>query len=171
MTFRNGLESPAIFSTTRLKKLVDGGVLERRPLHSDAKRHEYVLTEKGEDLFATVVALRQWGDRWLFPKTGHPADMLDGRDQSPIARIEVRSERGENSPWPIWFWKRAEPKNCQRVRYHGRRKSDSGLEAPSPSCYCCAASAVRFLPTFATDDRPSRSVLGIRIDAVTGSHS
>ena len=80
--------------TTRLKKLVDGGVLERRPLHSDAKRHEYVLTEKGEDLFATVVALRQWGDRWLFPKTGHPADMLDGRDQSPIARIEVRSERG-----------------------------------------------------------------------------
>ena len=80
--------------TTRLKKLVDGGVLERRPLHSDAKRHEYVLTEKGEDLFATIVALRQWGDRWLFPKTGHPADMLDGRDQSPVARIEVRSERG-----------------------------------------------------------------------------
>ena len=80
--------------TTRLKKLVDGGVLERRPLHSDAKRHEYVLTEKGEDLFATIVALRQWGDRWLFPKTGYPADMLDGRDQSPVARIEVRSERG-----------------------------------------------------------------------------
>jgi DNA-binding HxlR family transcriptional regulator len=80
--------------TTRLKKLVDGGVLERRPLHTDAKRHEYVLTEKGEDLFATIVALRQWGDRWLFPKTGHPADMLDGRDQSPVARIEVRSERG-----------------------------------------------------------------------------
>src|SRR5712672_3585898 len=37
--------------TTRLKKLVDGGILERRPVHSDAKRHEYVLTEKGEDLF------------------------------------------------------------------------------------------------------------------------
>jgi len=80
--------------TTRLKKLVDGGVLERRPVHSDAKRHEYVLTEKGEDLFATIVALRQWGDRWLFPKGGYPADMLDGRDQSPVARIEVRSEQG-----------------------------------------------------------------------------
>jgi DNA-binding HxlR family transcriptional regulator len=80
--------------TTRLKKLVDGGVLERRPLHSDAKRHEYVLTEKGEDLFATIVALRQWGDRWLFPKASYPADMLDRRDQSIVARIEVRSERG-----------------------------------------------------------------------------
>jgi len=80
--------------TTRLKKLVDGGVLERRPVHSDAKRHEYVLTEKGEDLFATIVALRQWGDRWLFPEEGYPADMLDRRDQSPVARIEVRSSQG-----------------------------------------------------------------------------
>jgi DNA-binding HxlR family transcriptional regulator len=80
--------------TTRLKKLVDGGVLERRPVHSDAKRHEYVLTEKGEDLFATIIALRQWGDRWLFPKGNYPAHMLDGRDQSPVARIEVRSEQG-----------------------------------------------------------------------------
>jgi DNA-binding HxlR family transcriptional regulator len=80
--------------TTRLKKLVDGGVLERRPVHSDAKRHEYVLTEMGEDLFATIIALRQWGDRWLFPKGNYPADMFDGRDQSPVAHIEVRSERG-----------------------------------------------------------------------------
>jgi DNA-binding HxlR family transcriptional regulator len=80
--------------TTRLKKLVDGGILERRPLHTDAKRHEYVLTEKGVDLFATIVALRQWGDRWLFPGESYPANMLDARDQSPVARIEVRSERG-----------------------------------------------------------------------------
>jgi hypothetical protein len=52
------------------------------------------LTEKGEDLFATIIALRQWGDRWLFPKGKYPADMLDGRDQSPVARIEVRSGQG-----------------------------------------------------------------------------
>ena len=75
--------------TTRLKKLVDGGVLERRPVHSDAKRYEYVLTEMGEDLFATIIALRQWGDRWLFPKGNYPADMFDGRDQSPVAHIEA----------------------------------------------------------------------------------
>jgi len=70
------------------------GAFSNGALFSDAKRHEYVLTEKGEDLFATIVALRQWGDRWLFPKEGYPADMLDGRDQSPVARIEVRSEQG-----------------------------------------------------------------------------
>src|SRR5271168_2338426 len=80
--------------TTRLKKLVDGGVLERRPIHSDAKRHEYVLTEMGRDLFATIIAMRQWGDRWLFTPETIPADMLDARDLSPIASIEVRSKRG-----------------------------------------------------------------------------
>src|SRR5258707_3588423 len=79
--------------TTRLKKLVDGGVLERRPVHSDAKRHEYVLTEKGEDLFATIIALRQWADRWLLPMGNYPADMLDGRDPLHVAPTEVRSER------------------------------------------------------------------------------
>ncbi len=80
--------------TTRLKKLVDGGVLERRPIASDAKRQEYVLTEKGQDLFTTIIALRQWGDRWLFPKDRYPADMIDNRDQHPLAPIEVRSVKG-----------------------------------------------------------------------------
>ncbi len=80
--------------TTRLKKLVDGGILERRPIASDAKRQEYVLTEKGQDLFTMIIALRQWGDRWLFPKDRYPADMLDNRDQSPLAPVEVRSVKG-----------------------------------------------------------------------------
>ena len=80
--------------TTRLKKLVDGGVLERRPVAADAKRHEYALTEKGEDLFTMIIALRQWGDRWLFPPDRYPADMLDNRDQSPLAPIEVCSTKG-----------------------------------------------------------------------------
>jgi DNA-binding HxlR family transcriptional regulator len=80
--------------TARLKKLVGGGVLERRPIASDAKRHEYALTEMGEDLFTVIIALRQWGDRWLFPKDRYPADMFDNRDQSPLAPIDVRSEKG-----------------------------------------------------------------------------
>ena len=45
--------------TTRLNKLVDGGVLKRRPIATDAKRQEYVLTEMGEDLLTLVVAMRQ----------------------------------------------------------------------------------------------------------------
>lgn len=80
--------------TTRLKKLVDGGVLERRPVVAEAKRHEYVLTEMGQDLFPMIVVMRQWGDRWLFTPDTVPADMTDGRDGSSVAPIEVRSVTG-----------------------------------------------------------------------------
>ncbi len=51
--------------TDRLKKLVDGGVLTRQPVAEGARREEYVLTQMGDDLITVVVAMRQWGDRWL----------------------------------------------------------------------------------------------------------
>src|ERR1700732_131925 len=49
---------------TRLRKLIDQGVLERRLYQERPPRHEYRLTEKGLDLWPTVVALMQWGDRY-----------------------------------------------------------------------------------------------------------
>jgi len=52
--------------TARLKKLVASGILKRKPITEEGRRHEYVLTEMGEDLLTTIIALRQWGDRWLF---------------------------------------------------------------------------------------------------------
>ena len=52
--------------SARLAKLVDEGILARRPYREPGtrERHEYVLTEKGLDLFPALVALLQWGDRW-----------------------------------------------------------------------------------------------------------
>jgi len=48
---------------TRLGRLVDEGILERRPYQDRPVRHEYRLTEKGIDLFPVLHALRFWGDR------------------------------------------------------------------------------------------------------------
>jgi DNA-binding HxlR family transcriptional regulator len=92
--FQKELEISRNLLTARLKKLVARGILERRPIAEEARRHEYVLTEMGEDLFATIIALRQWGDRWLFAPGAHPADMYDAVDGSKIARLEARSEKG-----------------------------------------------------------------------------
>jgi DNA-binding HxlR family transcriptional regulator len=78
----------------RLKKLVEGGVLERRPVAADAKRHEYRLTRMGEDLLPMMVAMRQWGDRWLFTPETVPADMIDTSTGSQVAPLEVRSLAG-----------------------------------------------------------------------------
>lgn len=57
---------------TRLTRLVDQGVLERSLYQERPPRYEYRLTEKGLDLWPTVVALMQWGDRYAAPAAGPP---------------------------------------------------------------------------------------------------
>jgi len=52
----------------RLAELVDRGVLERHPYQDHPVRHDYLLTEKGRDLWPVMTALRQWGDKWEAPE-------------------------------------------------------------------------------------------------------
>ena len=49
----------------RLKKLEAQGLIRREPYSERPLRHEYCLTEKGRDLWTIIIALKQWGDRWL----------------------------------------------------------------------------------------------------------
>ncbi|HKE74642.1 MAG TPA: helix-turn-helix domain-containing protein [Acidimicrobiales bacterium] len=56
----------------RLGRLVDEGLLERRPYQDHPPRHEYVLTDKGRDFFPVVAAIMAWGDRWLAGEAGPP---------------------------------------------------------------------------------------------------
>jgi DNA-binding HxlR family transcriptional regulator len=48
---------------TRLRTLVEAGVLERVPYEQHPPRSEYVLTQAGRDLQAVVIALMHWGDQ------------------------------------------------------------------------------------------------------------
>lgn len=48
----------------RLERLVEHGVLVKRPYQDRPVRNEYRLTEKGADLWPVLVALLQWGDRY-----------------------------------------------------------------------------------------------------------
>ncbi len=56
----------------RLTRLLDQGVLERRLYRERPPRYEYRLTEKGLDLWPTMVALMKWGDRHAAPAAGPP---------------------------------------------------------------------------------------------------
>ena len=49
----------------RLKKLEAQGSIRRERYSERPPRHEYRLTEKGRDLWTVIIALKQWGDRWL----------------------------------------------------------------------------------------------------------
>ena len=78
----------------RLRELVEAGILAKRPYREPGKRtrDEYVLTEMGEALFPALLALIQWGDRYLQPDAG-PLDFVE--DSSGLAvRADVRTEQG-----------------------------------------------------------------------------
>jgi DNA-binding HxlR family transcriptional regulator len=92
----------------RLTRLLDEGVLEKRVYQERPKRHEYRLTEKGLDLWPTIVALLQWGDKYAAPSAG-PAVLLTHRgcggavDEHRIcascgARLSVRDVRASVGP-------------------------------------------------------------------------
>jgi len=51
--------------SARLKKLVARGILERVAAPDGGRRLEYRLTKKGLDFFPVLMALMQWGDRWV----------------------------------------------------------------------------------------------------------
>ena len=46
----------------RLKKLVGYGVLRRVPYQDSPKRYEYILTQKGLDLYPIIMSIVHWGD-------------------------------------------------------------------------------------------------------------
>ncbi|MFJ8627004.1 winged helix-turn-helix transcriptional regulator [Kitasatospora sp. NPDC093550] len=51
--------------TERLKALVADQVLEKRLYHPHPPRYEYHLTERGRALLPVLVALQDWGDRYV----------------------------------------------------------------------------------------------------------
>ena len=51
--------------TRRLNHLSQHGILARHQYQQRPVRAEYILTEKGFDLYPMTVALLRWGDRWI----------------------------------------------------------------------------------------------------------
>jgi len=55
-----GISSPML--AARLKRLIRHGVVERIADRNAHKWHEYVLTQKGRDLYPVVIAMVRWAD-------------------------------------------------------------------------------------------------------------
>ncbi len=77
----------------RLTRLVDAGIMTRAQCEDDKRKIEYVLAPKGQALLPTVIALRQWGEKW---ETGVPSNpvLCDRRDRRPIETIRITAHDG-----------------------------------------------------------------------------
>jgi DNA-binding HxlR family transcriptional regulator len=112
---------------TRLTRLVEQGMLEKRLYQERPPRWEYVLTEKGLDLWPSMVALMQWGDRHAAP--GGPPVLLEHRgcggavDEhrvcdscgKPLARADVRAVAGPGARPDHPLRRRAERAAAERA--------------------------------------------------------
>ena len=74
---QRNLGAPKAVLSDRLGRLVDEGILRRVPYQAEGERqrHEYRLTEKGRDLYPTLIALMEWGDRYLADSSGPPVEL------------------------------------------------------------------------------------------------
>jgi DNA-binding HxlR family transcriptional regulator len=71
--FQRDLDLSPHLLSTRLAKLVEHGILERRPYQQRPRREEYRLTEKGRDLYPVMASLLRWGDRWMWRERETPS--------------------------------------------------------------------------------------------------
>jgi DNA-binding HxlR family transcriptional regulator len=70
----------------RLRRLVDGGLLEKHRYDTQPTRYEYLLTDSGRDFYSVILAMVAWGDRWLADEAGPPVTVHHdtcGHDTTP----------------------------------------------------------------------------------------
>jgi len=95
---------------TRLKLLLESGLLQLQPASDGSAYKEYVLTDKGRSVFPIVVGLRQWGERFLFEPGEARSELLDSASGKPIETLLVRAQDGRG----------VGPEDCRRrVISHG----------------------------------------------------
>ncbi|HEY2316937.1 MAG TPA: helix-turn-helix domain-containing protein [Solirubrobacteraceae bacterium] len=87
---RTQLSEPV--AAARLRELTDAELLEREPYQEPGQRTRqlYRLTEKGADLLPALVALMQWGDKWVLP--GGARVEVRHRDCGARVTAELRCE-------------------------------------------------------------------------------
>jgi DNA-binding HxlR family transcriptional regulator len=78
----------------RLRDLVEAGILRAGPVPGGGAYQEYVLTDKGEDLFSLIVSLRQWGQDHAFEPGERHSVLVDSATGEPVPRLNYTTPDG-----------------------------------------------------------------------------
>ena len=91
MQAQTGMSSHIL--STRLKRLEEDGIIERRVYNAKPLRHEYHATPKGKDLDEVMLALRNWDLRWRADPNQVPAvKLIDKKSGQEIERAWINPD-------------------------------------------------------------------------------
>jgi DNA-binding HxlR family transcriptional regulator len=117
--FQDNLGISSSLLTSRLKRLVTSGLLERRRYQTNPSRYEYVLTELGRSLRPVIVVVAAWGNSRLAPdeRSMVLVDAASGAEAEPVV---VDRSTGRRVDGPDFVFT-AGPAASEpfRDRYHG----------------------------------------------------
>lgn len=96
--FSTQLNTPPSVLSERLKELVSNKVFEKVEYQKNPPRHNYILTDKGKDLFAFVMTLRQWVAGNL-NYTNDSIPLSHATCGKPLV-IDIVCDQCDHKPWP-----------------------------------------------------------------------
>ena len=123
--FQENLGISSSLLTSRLKRLVARGLLERRQYQTNPPRHEYVLTDLGRSLRPVIVVLAAWGNARLAPDQPSMVliDAETGTEAEPVV-VDRATGRRVDGPDFVFTAGPAASKPF-RDRYEGRPRPKS----------------------------------------------
>jgi DNA-binding HxlR family transcriptional regulator len=81
--------------SARLKKMVADGVMTMAAASDGSAYQEYHLTEKGEALLPLLVAMRQWGERFLYAPGEPHSKLISKHSGKELEQMKVRDTEGQ----------------------------------------------------------------------------
>lgn len=81
--------------TSRLQRLTEQQILERIPNPHDGRVYEYALSKRGSELFPVLLALTEWGEKWVPHPEGRRIRLLDRRTGEDITGICATTANGQ----------------------------------------------------------------------------
>lgn len=108
--------------TSRLNDLIEGGIMKKVPAGDGSAYDEYRLTDRGRDLSPVIIALAQWGDKWVAHEKGPSTVITDKgsgerlprvwprRDEGDLIELhEIGMRRANGAPPKIWHQEEEDP--------------------------------------------------------------
>lgn len=92
--FQRSLGMAKNILSTRLKAMVEQGIMTVEAASDGSAYQEYVLTEKGRALMPVLVALGQWGADHMFKPGEYGTVILDVKKRRPLRKLELKAEDG-----------------------------------------------------------------------------